>query len=269
MSRSQVIPGVLDIIGVRASGAGEMPSVRNLAPLPPTGPGKPAGSAPLPPVPSWSDPERKADRSPLTSIFPQMDVIEAWFDGALPLLPDPFNIGSTESAWFGLQRVRIPKDFGQEILLYGVSVDLAPPDTDGTGGAGAIGWGTTRGTGAAIVIGMDLPIQLGSWRQGPGSIPRVETGATTSGPLTDRRQAAWIDTFNFPSGKLSDTTPTRLIHSRNYSPAVYRITNNHSLDVALVVRGTQLSGSGIRQIYGSGKVVLNVMRSNSLATLME
>lgn len=268
MSRSQIIPGLLDIIGVNGASPSNFPAAKNgPSGLPPLRQPKPAGPAILPPPANWADPERKADRSPLTSIFPQMDVIEAWFDGALPLFPDPFTIGTGQSAWFGLQRVRIPKDFGQEILLYGATVDLAPTDVDGVGGSGGVGWGTTRGTGAAIVIGADLPIEYLNWKVGPGSVPRVETGS--SGPLTDRRQASWIETFNFPCGKLSDAVSSRFTLSRSYAPAVYRVTNGHTLDVALVVRSTQASGSGIRTVVGSGKITLNIIRSSSLATLME
>lgn len=153
------------------------------------------------------------------------------------------SIAAGCSAWYGLGSWT-PNQIGGEAAWCGYSAELnAPnsvPSADGefttTGNMAA--WGTELGGGAAIVMGLDLPCNLGAWSSGPANVPWVEPSGTTFSINPDERVIV-----HFPpcTGSFASPIP-RLVVSQMMTPLHIPVTQGRRLDVALVVRRSQVNG---------------------------
>lgn len=165
-----------------------------------------------------------------------------------PFVPDG------QHGWYGLKRIRPGREVAGLALLH-VSAQLAPTDNQGAGlpggsGAGwpdAIAWGTSRGTGAAIVIGKNLPCEQGQWAFAPASIPGIDPENAAADPRTlnsaaDGASPGYYATFFFPAGSWNDAAILRDPREHPLGGAAARIGRSDTLDVALVVCGQQLNG---------------------------
>lgn len=184
--------------------------------------------------------DRSHARSDFIDRLPGIKFVPAWWTSIA--LANP-TIAAGSSAWFKFGSLRVPSHFGQMVGLVGFNITLLPTDPDGAGDEGEaspIAWGTARGHGAAIVIGIDLPGAFQTWSSGPANIPGVEPSGLSV--LSDERPPEYIDIYSFPPGKLNDTTPPKLYKERSFKPYIHRFAQGERLDVALVVRRAQITG---------------------------
>ncbi|MCC6676517.1 MAG: hypothetical protein IT436_05175 [Phycisphaerales bacterium] len=195
--------------------------------------------------------------SPLASQLPPFDTDGVYFHQIQ--VPDGTATPAGQSAIFGLRRVRVPEDTGEEIGFLGADFHLLPTDSAAAGAslAGvALAWGDTLGMGAAIIVGRSLPMRVGAWSSGAVYLPGLDAAApcllsAPGGPkyLIER----W-----FPAGKWNDTTPNKYQQFVPVAGYVDRITNGETLDVALVVRGTQIQNASgaVKSIVGLASINL-------------
>ena len=148
------------------------------------------------------------------------------------------SIAAGSSAWFGLGSWRFPDDTGQQMYLVGYRVELGPTNPAGLGTPGFddisnVSWGAVDGSGAAVVVGRNLPCQVNTWSSGPSGIPFVETnaGILPGGPSEDL-------VFHFATGNVSvsSTSAVGTTYRASFSTPLSMILGQSSrLDVALVV----------------------------------
>lgn len=183
---------------------------------------------------------RGAER-PLVMQFPGAQILPFHFR-SIPLANPTIAAGS--SAWYGLASWRVPDDTGQQLALTGYRLELSATnptpdvDTDYTVAGNVAAWGTTFGTGAAIVVGLNLPVKQGVWGSGPATIPYVE--ATTVRSAFEKPNERFV--FHFAPGKISDNPQPAVYRTNQTTPLAVLLPNGARLDVALVVRRSQING---------------------------
>lgn len=181
---------------------------------------------------------------PLLDAFIGAGVVTCGFRN-IPLAAPSINTGA--SAWYGLGSWG-PDDLGGEAALVGYSALLNPPnytpvaDQEFTNTATIAAWGTSFGSGAAVVIGTDLPCVRGQWSSGPANVPLVEPGAVGSAST----YASGVDeriTLHFPPSTALAADPVpRLVLAQQFTPLHIPITRGRRLDVALVLRRSYVHG---------------------------
>jgi len=202
--------------------------------------------------------DKAALQSPLTTLFPPGAVVPFGFL-SIAIGATALTVPTGYSAWYGLTRLHVDRDVGQEIGVHGYKLEIAPADPAGTGlgtafATNALAWGAPitpgagLGTGAAVVIGLNLPIQRGAWTAARCSAPWVEaiTNQTNAWPFTAPHSELW---FPFPFGQIS-TTATLVRAVEHQSPLNWRVGQGSTLDVALVLRGSTISTVANKVIYG-------------------
>lgn len=181
---------------------------------------------------------------PLLDAFIGAGVVTCGFRN-IPLASPSINTGA--SAWYGLGSWG-PDDLAGECALVGYSALLNPPnygavaDQEFTNTGTIAAWGTSFGSGAAVVIGVDLPAVRGQWSSGPANVPLVEPGAvgaaTTYASGLDERI-----TLHFPPSTLNAADPVpRMVVAQQFTPLHIPITRGRRLDVALVLRRSYVHG---------------------------
>lgn len=194
-------------------------------------------------------PARQSSRSPFVDTLPQFRVIRAYATsipvGAAEVIPTGMD------AWFGLRRVRVKEDFGQEFSLTGCAMELLPSDSAAgalTGYTTPKAWGDTRGLGAAIVIGKNLPMTPNAWTGAPSWIPGIAFGdAAPHGRSLLNDPGSMPEYFvqaGFPTGTFRDTAPNKPPLRWSFAPHVARCTLGETFDIALVVRRSQINALG-------------------------
>jgi hypothetical protein len=199
--------------------------------------------------------ERVKTRSSLTDIFPTfVEAITGGFSEiAIPALT--FSaLTAGYSGWYPLIDLSI-EDVGQELLLFGYT--LTQSSTDSTTVTNAV-WGDKRGESAAIVIGDGrLPITgINRWVQAPCSIPGIE--ATTAGKLVQSDRGKYIAWHKFPQGNYGDAIPFKTNLPRQFAPFVWRFGFGTRIQVALVVRGTQIQAGAGKTLFGDCSIQLHM-----------
>lgn len=202
--------------------------------------GKPGG----PGLADPADAAQRRARSPLVDLLPTFDVWGAWFTELDVSSP---TIDAGVSAWYGLRRIHVDRDTGQEVGISGFQLTLLPADVDGAADLDALGWGSTTGIAAAIVIGTNLPITAGGWSSGPAHMPGIEDAAPCHLSVTPGRR--YIHVQPFPTGKFTDTVPAQVSIIREFGAFVYRVPVGSTIDVALVCRRAQVHAQS-GKIYG-------------------
>ncbi|GMV73011.1 MAG: hypothetical protein DYG93_11230 [Leptolyngbya sp. PLA2] len=142
------------------------------------------------------------------------------------------------SAWFKFQslRVGIDGELAQPSAVSWIGVEMLPTDNAGSAG---IAWGDARGHGAAIVIGRNLPGPFQEWYSYPSNVVGVETSGVSL--LLGRSTLESLFVTTFPTGKYNDAAPNKGAPVR-YFPHPARLRRGDSLDMCLVVRGSQING---------------------------
>jgi len=208
----------------------------------------------------------KQPKSPFSESLPQFVVERAYFHG----IATPVTTAWTNEGWYGLRSIR-PKDFGAEFAFAGCAMTLLPSDSDGgalTGFATTpIGWGDTRGLGAAIVVGKNLGITQGAWTDKPAYIPGIDFGDASpnaNGLVTPTGSFhKYLVIQGFPTGKFRDTAPNKPPFRWSFAPHLHRFAGADSLDVALVVRGSIINNIAAGTIVGLAEIDLTIGRVDS------
>lgn len=196
----------------------------------------PAQGALPPPAPSIP--------SPLVSLFP---TLRNWNFGIAEIPINGANatqspsIAATAAAWYGLGRIRVDVDTGNEIGFAGYDVQLLPADVNGTvtpqSGATPAAWGNSLGTLAAVVIGQNLPIEPGQWSGAPAFVPGIDGNAANT--ELPHNPPPYLAVIGFPTGKLTDTAPNKLRQQYMSGASLVRITRGSTLDIAIVLNRAQ------------------------------
>lgn len=204
-------------------------------------------------------PQAADTTSPLRDVMPTFIAIPFWFAQAAINLP--VAITNNQALWYGLNRVA-PSVMGQEFVLAGYDLSMRPTDSAPTAGDG-IGWGSTDGFSARLVIGRNLPFQaLRTWETQDFSGANM-TGASGAlqalGKVNPDFGPDYIARETFPTGKLSDATPNPK-EIRQHFAEQYRVTFGQTLDVALVIRSNAAitGGAGAKTVYGMIEGILRV-----------
>lgn len=208
-----------------------------------------------PPAPSTS--------SPLLSILPTYD---SWNFGAREIVIDSAAgtspaLAAGQSAFFGLGRIQVDTDTGCEVGFVGYDLQLLPTDVNGTAtpSAGTVAaWGNTTGTGAAVVIGIGLPIVPSAWNGAIAYIPGIDNANTSNLRLPDNAPR-YLCVQGYPTGAISDTTPNKLNVRYMSGASLVRVTRGQTLDIAIVLNSTQytaIRALGARVLVGHTSVIL-------------
>lgn len=197
-------------------------------------------------------------RSPLVELFPEARTADAYFVEAP--IQSGFTVNSGDSAWFGLQRLEVDTDTGQEVALTQLRATLMATDPNADGGpsnAGTpVGWGSVYGHQAAIVVGFNLPIVKDQWTSAPAAIAGVEDDGL--GELAEEGLSRYIWWSKFPPGVIEATNKVELTDNKSWVPTQFRCPLGARLDVALVCRGADISGQGGKSVCGFAHLQLTL-----------
>ncbi len=195
----------------------------------------------LPPRPRVT-PQATAPNPELAEYLPSFETLPGYVASVAVPNPSTLSIPSGTSAWYVFDQYRIGEDVG-ELALMTAKFELLPCDVDGSGDTATyVAWGTTKGYGAAVVVDINLGLPYRLWTGQHAFVPGVEaTGHGALGPR-DKRRYAFRTTF--PTGKYTDTTPAKGAFVRSAAPTIRRATAGDTVDFALVVRGSSITGLG-------------------------
>lgn len=235
--------------------------ISNADPTRPNGAGRFGSQVASDNTPSTPWPEKKQRSSPTTFNRPVVRPERAFFC-QIPILAAGTGTNSGEAAWYGLRRLKVPYDTGGEVSLSGLWARMLPPDYGAAGNPNTtpLAWGTARGGGAAIVVGVGLPIQLGAWTSAAAYIPDLDSSSANNATLDSGR-------FTPPNNQIVIPFPPGNFDSSASAPNIFagpipmmggaiRVTVNQTLDVAFVVGRQYVTGQTNKIIYGLGDVTM-------------
>lgn len=193
--------------------------------------------------------------SVLVDLFPTYSRVVCGFE-AITVANGTAAPASGSSAWYGLAKLNIPDEVNQPVFLDYAAATLSPTNPSATGTN--LVWGELNGTGAAIVVGLNLPSQLNAWTAAPVYVPGVEN--STNGNLFADTVSPYAAFFQFPNGDNDDTAPARVFLPEPMGKVAFRIPEGSTLDVALVVRGSQVvnSSGSDKTLQGHATVTLRL-----------
>jgi len=160
------------------------------------------------------------------------------------------TIAAGQSAAYGLMKLDVRQRFGQEARVLGVHFHLLPCDVNGTGlgtaSATPLPWGDARGLSAALLVGVDLPTQLGAW----SSLTAYAAGLELNQASPPASAAASIVTgarylcspIRFPTGTFDQVTPNFNSGTISFEGDQAPVLAGESLDVALVMDRVFVTG---------------------------
>lgn len=210
-----------------------------------------------PPARQQADPGRGPGRSMLTDLFPTFSVVTCGFEQlTIPAAP---GINAGESGWYGLAELRVGADIDQDCYLDWISVEVCPTESAAAGGNAQ--WGTTSGTGAAIVVGQDLPMVLDAWSSAACYVPGVESAA--AGNMIAAGVSPYAAWFTFPTGEYSDTAPNKPYKPMPMGKVATRFREGSRFCVALVVRGSQITAGANKTLRGHVAVYVRLGRTQT------
>lgn len=225
-----------------------------------------AGPGASPASPAGPVTSRRSNRPPLLDELLDADTVNIG-RSLIGAGPDVVNDAPAENAdWFGLARID-PRELGREYFFNGLLATVGACDVAGAGlvsvGVGApsgtdfgqvIAYGDRLGRGAAVVIGLDLPITVDSWSFAPfrwpgfestagrpalsfGVVPNYQAvyGVNNAANGPDARPGPII--IEFAAGNLQDASPQKMVLPRSLGAMGRRVTEGSALCIALVFRG--------------------------------
>ena len=182
-------------------------------------------------------------RNALVDQFPGSRVVPASAQ-VIECPPSGFDAPAGTAAWYGLQEVTAGAEVGSEFSLVSIYGAMLATDPDANGGNSGVStaraWGNDDGTGAAIVVGVDLPVRKGEWVAARCPIPGLGIDSSADESATFSRLAA---VFEFPPGKINDTTKAKLYPALSFAPAALRVFEGQRLGVAFVLNRTQANAA--------------------------
>ncbi len=194
--------------------------------------------------------------SPLLTLFPQFESRAVYASEIA--VPAGVTIAAGQAGWYMLRSFRIPRDL-PECAYIGMEATLLPTDVDGvaapsTGPAAA--WGDVTGSKAQIVLAFNTGLQLQSWTSRVAYLPGLDTAAPNL--LNVAGAPEYLASTQFPPGKLSATTPTKLYAASRFLPAAARVIGGDTLDVCLVVNRAQVNAASIAEASFVGNIDLRL-----------
>lgn len=157
-----------------------------------------------------------------------------------------------KSAWYKFQEIEVPRELG-ECAIFGADFRLMPTDSTASGDLTTHpGWGDASGTAAWVVIDTGLGLPYQQWTGMDTHLPGVETAAGSPGILLGRGARGYLFPEPFPSGTYVDATPGKAGIITRIAPFVVRVRAPQTIDMALVVRRSQIHnlGGGARTLLG-------------------
>lgn len=154
------------------------------------------------------------------------------------------------AAVYGIRRVR-PSANMLGIALLHISAELLPSDSTAAGPGGGVGdmiaWGDAKGITAKIIVGKSLAfMDEGAWTAAPLDLPGIDLANAGADPRTwippIPRPQQYFAVFGFPGGSFGDADILRDIRDKPLAASASRISQGETLDVALVVKGDQITG---------------------------
>jgi len=183
------------------------------------------------------------------------------------------TFATSQAAWFKLGE--IPAQQTGALQLTGAVIDMLPADVNGTlaGLNGTdpitdgVSWGRRDGLGAALVIGRNLPGNVGQWHSGPadipGILPSIDRALQPPEALASLGVRRYTRCVPFPPGALNDSTPYRQSLPLSFGLSVDRFEQLDRLGVALVVDPRSgLGGAGV-----ANRVAIGILAGYASATL--
>lgn len=173
---------------------------------------------------------------------------------SIELPADLSNHNAQFCDWFRIGSVD-PEQVGQELVINGVNLTLCPCDTLGDGNQ-VIPYGDNLGTGAALVIGFNLPggyitdeaTGAERWTFAPfnragfnGTTAIGSTGFTTSHIVNPPRPGPKF-VKEFPAGDLTSAPPIKQEYPKAFGALGLRLPYKSRLDIALVFRSGTVNG---------------------------
>jgi hypothetical protein len=200
-----------------------------------------------------ADPTRGPGRSILTDLFPTFATVTCGFEQIA--IPAGTAIAANMSGWYPLADLTIGQDIEQDCYLDWAHAQLTPTESSANGTTNAV-WGTTSGSGAAIVIGQDLPTIRNQWTSAPCYVPGVE--ATTSGNVIATTRSPYDAWWTFPTGDYADTAPNKPYLPFPLGKVAKRYPRGTRFGVALVVRGSQVTAGANKNLRGHVGVLVRL-----------
>lgn len=194
-----------------------------------------------------ASPSAPAPQRPPASIInaaPSSRVEHAYFhaiDVNAPVIP------AGMAAVYGLRRIQPSTTTGLGIALLHMSTEMLPSDSVGVGAGfpNPIAWGDSKGLSAKIVVGRNLDMIEGDWKAGWFDLPGIDLGNATPDARTlrnARSPAQYYGVFNLPAGAYNDADVLMDVRERPLAATAARVGQGETLDVALVLKGTQIDG---------------------------
>lgn len=187
----------------------------------------------------------RAYLSELAAKFPMSMTIAAEFTSIL--LPSNPAIAIGHCAWHSLIDFDPWQVLGQDIVVFGIWVDMLSCNPTPTTPASEAAWGNEYGLGAAIVVGdRQLPGSgTGTWVSAPANIAGVNTAVTAVYNELGTRQ--FVRTF--PTGKYTTGTNKRGLNGA-IVPFVQRIARGNRLRAAFVLNRTDANNNASKTVNG-------------------
>lgn len=199
---------------------------------------------------SGGDPARevrpeKEKRSPIIDALVPGAFVDAFFDG-LTIPASSGEVAAGSAAWFGLRSIDITNQ--TEIIVAGADFEMVSTDYQS---ASNVQWGDKFGNRAALVIGINLPIEEGQWKGAPCLIPSLVDANGNHGS----RYLYWQ---TFPPGDYAAATPFKVYPKKHFGFLVQRVPYGRTLDMAFVMHRDEFnaaeSAGGTINGYGNVKV---------------
>lgn len=190
---------------------------------------------------------QRRNRSTILDLFPEART----FSSSIRSLFIPSGAplaGAQQVGWYGMASFDLVDVIGMEGALAAARFTLSPTyyndPTD-------LQWGDKYGDGAAIIIGLNLPVREGEW-----SVQGCSAAAVRGTNVT--RDRSYIHVETFPPGSYGDTLPIKATPMVHFGGGLHRVRATDRLDVAFVLNQTQFNA------HAEAGAVINVRASVEL-----
>lgn len=186
--------------------------------------------------------------SELAAKFPMAMTMAAEFTQLT--IPVGTSVPAGSALWHSLIDFDPWQQLGQDIVVFGIWLDMLSPNPTPTTPASQAAWGTDTGLGAAVIVGdRQLPGTgngTGTWINAPAPIAGIDSAMTAAvyGSMGRRHFAR-----TFPTGKLTTGWNKRGLNGA-IVPFVQRITQGNSLRAAFILNRTDANASPTKTIDG-------------------
>ena len=213
--------------------------------------------------------------SPIMELQPETRIPPAWFT-VIQVPSTIAPIGAGQSAWYLLRRVRAQSATQltlQLIRAYLKATNSTPGSGYGIAAGNCAAWGDVTEPAAWIVVGKNLPGNVDAngsavWTPAPADLPGIEqsTGGVPAA-ISIGSPAEYAARIPFPSGKWSDTNGAPLLPlAIPFGVGQFPLVSGDTLDVALVVRGSQITTAAVANKYVVGLAHIELVCNQRVAT---